>query len=83
MTTGEKLVEMSELLTGTAMEHLLNITGGGGGTEYVFVDAILKAELGEELSPVCSVNEDIIICGMEESIDLGSINEEIINAIIK
>jgi len=30
-TTGEKLVELSKLPTGTAMEHLLAITTGGGG----------------------------------------------------
>jgi hypothetical protein len=28
-TTGELLVQLSDLSTGTALEHLLNITGGG------------------------------------------------------
>lgn len=31
MTTGEKLVEMSTLETGTAMEHFMNIDFGSGG----------------------------------------------------
>ena len=31
MTTGEKLVEMSTLETGTALEHFMNISFGGGG----------------------------------------------------
>ena len=33
MTTGEKLVEMSTLTTGTAMDHFLNIEFGGSGTD--------------------------------------------------
>ena len=37
MTTGEKLVEMSTLETGTAMEHFLNISHGGGTGEDVIV----------------------------------------------
>jgi len=31
MTTGERLVEISTLSTGTAMEHFLNISTGSGG----------------------------------------------------
>jgi hypothetical protein len=40
-TTGEKLVELSSLSTGTALEHLLAITTGGGGSgETIYVDRI-------------------------------------------
>lgn len=31
MTTGERLVEISTLTTGTAEEHLLNVEFGGSG----------------------------------------------------
>ena len=34
-TTGERLVAISTLSTGTAMEHFLNIDTGGGETIYV------------------------------------------------
>lgn len=34
MNTGQKLVELSGLTTGTAMQHLLAITTGGGGGFY-------------------------------------------------
>ncbi len=48
MTTGEKLVALSTLYSGTAMEHLMNINtggdcpktsiGGGGGIENVTLE---------------------------------------------
>jgi len=43
MTTGEKLVELSSLSTGTALQHLLAITTGGGGGpgETVYIDHVL------------------------------------------
>ena len=34
-TTGERLVDISTLSTGTALEHFLNIETGGGETIYV------------------------------------------------
>jgi hypothetical protein len=34
-TTGEKLVALSSLSSGTAMEHLLAISGGGGATRLI------------------------------------------------
>jgi len=42
-TTGEKLVELSDLSTGTALQHLLAITGGGGTGpgETVYIDHVL------------------------------------------
>jgi len=39
-TTGEKLVELSKLPTGTAMEHLLAITTGGGGGDAPTIDSV-------------------------------------------
>ena len=39
-TTGEKLVELSSLSTGTALEHLLAITTGGGTGQTIYVDQI-------------------------------------------
>ena len=39
-TTGEKLVELSSLSTGTALAHLLAITGGGGTGQTIYVDRI-------------------------------------------
>jgi hypothetical protein len=32
MTTGERLVDISTLSTGTALDHFLNISGGGSET---------------------------------------------------
>jgi hypothetical protein len=51
-TTGERLVSISTLLTGTAMDHFLNISTGAGGT--VFVDGILcalESDAAVELEP--------------------------------
>ena len=72
-TTGEKLVELSSLSTGTALEHLLAITTGGGGTgETIIVDMIraeitpnLESEVEAELAATvadeldASISEDI------------------------
>ena len=41
-TTGERLVAISTLSTGTALEHFLNISTGGAGAAYpVAVDDIV------------------------------------------
>ena len=37
-TTGELLVSLSDLSTGTALDHLMNITGGGGPSGTVLAD---------------------------------------------
>ena len=37
MTTGERLVQISTLSTGTAQDHLLNVDFGGTG-EILYVD---------------------------------------------
>jgi len=50
MTTGEKLVQLSQLSTGTAMEHLLAITTGGGGggnaPSIYFLDIVNTSGVG-------------------------------------
>jgi hypothetical protein len=58
-TTGERLVELSGLPTGTALDHLLAIeTGGGTGTgETIYVDRI-AAELADAV--LGTVAEDSI-----------------------
>jgi hypothetical protein len=52
MTTGQRLVDISTLTTGTALDHFLNISTGGGQTEYVYFDSSLKIELMEEETKV-------------------------------
>jgi len=53
-TTGELLVSLSDLSTGTALEHLQNITGGGGGVTGIaladFADLVLEPALDLEVS---------------------------------
>jgi DNA repair ATPase RecN len=50
VTTGEKLVELSDLSTGTALEHLLAITTGGAGTgDTVIIDGI-RAVVSDQVS---------------------------------
>lgn len=44
MTTGERLVDISTLSTGTALEHFLNISTGTGG-ETIYVDRMLSADV--------------------------------------
>jgi len=55
-TTGEKLVELSSLSTGTALEHLLAITtGGGGGTgETIYVDRIAAVVAGAVVGSIAA-----------------------------
>lgn len=54
MTTGERLVSISTLETGTAMEHFLNIQTGGGSVGTI-VDVILKP------NPIAKIQIDNII----------------------
>ena len=46
MTTGEHLVDISTLTTGTAMEHFLNISTGGDGFN-IYVSEILEGKVLE------------------------------------
>lgn len=39
MTTGERLVDISTLTTGTALQHFLNISTGTGGDTFIYVRA--------------------------------------------
>jgi len=62
MTTGERLVDISTLLTGTAMEHFLNISVGGGTVS----GAIFDVEL-QEPDAITVTPETPIDVGLEES----------------
>ena len=44
MTTGERLVAISTLLIGTALEHFLNISTGTGG-ETIYVERLIRGEI--------------------------------------
>ncbi|WP_456403232.1 hypothetical protein [Hydrogenimonas sp.] len=51
MTTGEKLLDMSTLSTGTALDHFLNIKTGGsvisGAVELDMIDVSILADVQE------------------------------------
>lgn len=42
-TTGQQLVALSGLVTGTALAHLAAITAGGGGS--IYIGALLSADV--------------------------------------
>lgn len=44
MTTGERLVNISTLTSGSALNHFLNISTGGGG-QTVYVDRKIEGEI--------------------------------------
>ena len=44
MTTGERLVAISTLVIGTALEHFLNISTGTGG-ETIYVERLIQGEV--------------------------------------
>lgn len=77
MTTGERLVDISTLTTGTAMEHFLNISE----TSYVdrniagsVTEEDLTGVLGEDLTGVL---EEVILPGqLEEMAVAGEIKIE-------
>jgi len=50
MTTGAKLVELSSISTGTAMEHLLAISTGSGSVIVDGVDVVLGGGLTTSLA---------------------------------
>lgn len=75
MTTGERLVEISTLLTGTALEHFLNIQTGGGFITTA-IDVILQAE------PIVKVQPDEPI-GIEIESPLNVIIDKIPNVEIE
>jgi len=54
MTTGERLVEISTLTTGTALEHFLNISTGSiiYGQEFDVEVLELEAIMVDELEPM-------------------------------
>jgi hypothetical protein len=43
-TTGERLVDISTLATGTALQHFLNISTGGGG-ETIYVERLISGDV--------------------------------------
>jgi len=78
MTTGEKIVELSGLSTGTAMDHLLAIITGGG-TGDVLVEAILEASVSVD-SMTCEVLDDSMICEVDEGVLECVVTTTIVNA---
>lgn len=70
MTTGERLVDISTLSTGTALEHFLNISTGTGTGETIYVDRMLSADVSAvaiaavvDLSQVAGVVEVTELAG--------------------
>jgi hypothetical protein len=64
MTTGEKLVELSSLTTGTALDHLLSIEQTGGGTTYVIREPLFGrlqkiSLIGGELQKISLIEGEI------------------------
>lgn len=62
-TTGEYLVSISSLSSGTALEHLLAIQmGTGSGSVVTRIDAFLDSDpvvVVEDSSLVCAVDDDL------------------------
>lgn len=46
MTTGEKILSLSSLITGSALDHLQNVMAGGGGA-IVYINGTLSGEVDE------------------------------------
>ena len=84
MTTGERLVDISTLSTGTALEHFTNISTGGGSTEYIFTPSDELQGLIELDEIQGTVQELELIKGTVTNPELqGTINDsEIVGEII-
>lgn len=60
MKASDKLISLSSLLTGTALEHLMNIQiSTGGGT--IFVDESITAEM-RSTDIECLIKDDVLDC---------------------
>lgn len=81
MTTGEKLVSLSSISTGTAEDHLLNITTGTGETIYVPVDLIsgsITTEIEGTMETIITANIPTpTISGEVTSEESGDVSTEI------
>ena len=82
MTTGEYLVSISSLPTGTAEEHLLNIEGGTGGDCEALVPVGFEVDvsvhtLGVSLTPVGQVEVETDIMSTEVTVDTHIIQVEV------
>lgn len=83
MTTGERLVQISTLATGIALDHFLNISTGGGGVELI-VREPLSGALSGSITLVGSIPEQTALTGSLGASQglIGAINDQQIIGII-
>ena len=76
-TTGEQLISLSSLSTGTALEHLLAITAGSGPGETIIVDSVdVQIEPGFRIELANDEIEVTVVRGIDVEQD-GGINVKI------